>query len=71
MPFPELALTDADGQDWFIPDEDRPLFAGREGQTLQVQGTVELIDMVLADNTRVGQRRILRRIRVLSAGKSP
>lgn len=65
MPFPQLVITDRLDQDWYIAERDRHLFAGLEQQTVTVQGTPELVDLILANNKRLGVRRILKHIRTV------
>jgi hypothetical protein len=66
MPFPQTVVTDKEEQDWYIGEEDKPLFAGLERRVLRVRGTVELVEMRLADDTVIGVRRILKNPRIIA-----
>ncbi|MDR0524811.1 MAG: hypothetical protein LBG90_02950 [Spirochaetaceae bacterium] len=69
MPFPELVITDETEQDWFIPEEYKALFTGQDGQPVKVKAKVDLVELSLADNTRIGYRRILRQIKKIEPKK--
>jgi hypothetical protein len=66
-PFEELLVTDEAGLDWYIEPERESDFQGFEQRTITVRGELEVVDMVLANGRRIGERRILRRARRISA----
>ncbi|MDR2484201.1 MAG: hypothetical protein LBD55_02260 [Treponema sp.] len=62
MPFPQLVITDSENLDWHIDEGEKKTLAGFEQQTVKVRGTVELLEIRLADNQYMGVRRLLRHI---------
>jgi hypothetical protein len=58
-PFPELVLSDDDGNDWYIARESRGAVSGYEQRGVTIRGKVELKEMVLAGGRSLGYRRIL------------
>jgi hypothetical protein len=66
-PFAELVITDANEQDWYIDTDSRPVVAAYEQRVVTVRGTLELLDMVLANGRRIGVRHILRDVRLIRA----
>lgn len=68
MPFPQLVITDSENLDWYIDEGEKKILAGFEQQTVKVRGTVELLEISLADNRYMGVRRLLRHITLLEQG---
>jgi hypothetical protein len=62
VPFVELVITDANEQDWYIDTDSRPVLVTYEQRIVTVRGTLELLDLVLANGRRVGTRRILHNV---------
>jgi hypothetical protein len=58
-PFPDMVLTGADGQDWYLEGPARRTFQPYEQRTVKVRGRVELREMVLANGRSLGFRRCL------------
>jgi hypothetical protein len=71
QPFPELVLSDAGGNDWYIARESRALVSGYEQRTVTVRGKAELKEMVLADGRSLGHRRILSELVLLKPKNKP
>jgi hypothetical protein len=67
VPFAELVITDANEQDWYIDTDSRSVVAAYEQRVVIVQGSLELVDMVLANGRRIGTRHILRDVRLIRA----
>jgi hypothetical protein len=67
IPFAELVITDASEQDWYIDMDSRSVLTAYEQRVVMVRGTLELLDMVLANGRRVGTRRVLRNVRLIKA----
>lgn len=67
VPFAELVITSANEQDWYIDTGSRSVLAAYEQRVVMVRGTLELLDMVLANGRRVGTRRILRNVQLIKA----
>ena len=61
-PFPETVITDEAGNDWYIAEDGRKTLSRYEQQTITVQGTVELREMILANGRSLGFRRILHKV---------
>jgi hypothetical protein len=66
-PFAELVITDANEQDWYIDTDSRSVVASYEQRVVTVRGTLELLDMVLANGRRIGVRHILRDVQLIRA----
>lgn len=67
VPFTELVITDVNEQDWYIDMDSRSVLAAYEQRVVTVRGTLELLDMVLANGRHVGTRRVLCNVRLIKA----
>jgi hypothetical protein len=66
-PFPELVITDAGDQDWYIESASRRTLQPYEQRSLTIRGKVELIELILANGYSLGIRRILSDVTVIDA----
>ncbi|MDR0551280.1 MAG: hypothetical protein LBG72_04595 [Spirochaetaceae bacterium] len=65
MPFTEMVISDADENDWFVSGYDRAQLENHQGAKVTVQGEASIVDIILADGSRVGVRRQLSRITII------
>ncbi len=63
--FTSLVISDADGRDWYVAEDDRAEIREYEQREVTVRAVAERKPMTLADGTKLEDRRILRGIRVL------
>jgi hypothetical protein len=66
VPFTEIVITDADGNDWFITAEDKEILMALQQQQVRVKGTAFYTDMILANNKKIGVRKTLKNIIILN-----
>jgi hypothetical protein len=64
MPFPQLVISDEE-YDWYVEGADEALLRGYEQRTVQVEGSVEYRDLILANGQKIGTRRLLRNIKII------
>jgi hypothetical protein len=64
-PFPDMVLADTDEHIWYIAPGDRKILSSYEQRTVTIRGTVELMEMVLANGKSLGTRRILSDISIV------
>lgn len=64
-PFSRLVVTDADGLDWYLAQEDEAAVALREQRQVSVEGTLRLLPMILANGKKLPDRRELTKVRLL------
>ncbi|GMO62676.1 MAG: hypothetical protein Ta2A_09490 [Treponemataceae bacterium] len=69
-PFYDVVITDSAGKDWFIESSEQKQFEQFQQQKITVQASVEYIDMVLADGKFLGQRAIIKNVKLKSKPKS-
>jgi hypothetical protein len=60
--FNDLVITDSEDNDWYVEGEDRKKLASMEQREVTVKGLAEYEDIILADRTKAGIRRYLRKI---------
>jgi hypothetical protein len=58
-PFPDLVLSDETGRDWYVRQEEKDKLSKLEQQTVKIRAAFEVEDIILADGKKVGERRIL------------
>lgn len=63
-PFTELVITDGEGRDWYVDEEERVALSGYEQKTIRVKGTVTRKEMILADGRKLEDRRIMSKIKI-------
>jgi hypothetical protein len=64
--FSELVITDAEGHDWFIrDDEDKQKLSERKNLKVTVRGTPSYVETTLANGVSLGDRRFLQNITVI------
>jgi hypothetical protein len=59
-PFPELVLTDSDGNDWYLDGDAKEKARPYQHRELTLRGRPEYKEMTLANGMSVGIRRLLR-----------
>jgi hypothetical protein len=59
-PFPELVLTDAEGNDWYLDGDAREKAKPYQHRELTLRGRLEYKEMTLANGMSMGIRRLLR-----------
>lgn len=64
-PFSRLVVTDADGRDWYLAQEDEAAVGLREQRQVSVEGTLRLLPMTLANGKKLPDRRELTKVRLL------
>ncbi|MDR0909566.1 MAG: hypothetical protein LBM77_07350 [Spirochaetaceae bacterium] len=64
-PFTEYCITDDTGNDWYVDAESRPLFQGLEHKSVRVKGILENKPQILADGTRLRDKKILHNIEII------
>ena len=65
MPFPQLVISDEE-HDWYLEQADRTLLEGYEQRAVTVEGRQEYHDLILANGEKIGNRRLLRDITIVS-----
>ncbi|MDR2518244.1 MAG: hypothetical protein LBD13_02390 [Spirochaetaceae bacterium] len=65
MPFPRTVVTDDAQRDWYIDEEEKRVFEGRDQHTVTIRARVELVEIILANNQVLGVRRVIREVVVL------
>jgi hypothetical protein len=63
--FNDIVITDSEDNDWYVEGEDRKKLSLLEQEQVTVKGVTEYEDIILADRTKAGIRRYLRKITVL------
>ena len=66
MPFTETVVTDDSGDDYFITAEEKSLFNDMDQTAITVKGNLYTTDMVLANGQKIGVRRTLRNVTIVS-----
>jgi hypothetical protein len=64
-PFPELIISTEEGADWFIHHRDRKLLNKYQQQLVTLAGTAYTRELIMADGSSGGRRRVLEDISVL------
>jgi hypothetical protein len=65
MPFPHLVVSDGEF-DWYVEGDDELLLRRYEQQTVRIEGRPEYLDLTLANGQKIGTRRFLRNVRLLT-----
>jgi hypothetical protein len=65
------ALISADDGEWYINRNEQAPFVKLQQQWVRAEGTAAFWDMILADGTSLGTRRILRDVRLLAVEEGP
>jgi hypothetical protein len=65
VPFLELIVSDAAGQEWYVAPEEEDILSDYEQTTVKIRARYETKDIILADGKKVGEKRILHDIVLL------